>query len=137
MSNIKNINNAKHISASYFTVFGTTTRGELKCSGNDAEVMLTDNGTLKNIKLTAAARDVFIALKEDGTIYAENISDSTKVDYSRNNEIIKEISNWTNILDVSALYHNITALKNDGTVVYGGCNWDGEKNFDVSDWKLF
>lgn len=136
-TNIKNINNAKHISASYYTVFGTTTRGELKYSGNNAEVMLADNGTLKNIKLTAAARDVFIALKEDGTIYAENLCDSTLGDYSSNNEIIKEISNWTNILDVSALYHNIIALKNDGTVVYGGFNWDGEKNFDVSDWKLF
>ena len=77
-----------------------------------------------------------IAVKETISAEASHTvgikSDGTVVAAGENNDIKREISNWTDIVAISVDYWHTVGLKSDGTVVAVGSNYDGQ--CDVEDW---
>ena len=98
------------------TVLSTSSyQGEAKTFGQN------EVSSWNNIAAVAAGPNHTVGLRNDGTVVA--IGDNA---YGQCN-----VSDWTDIVAVSAYFHTV-GLKADGTVVAAGYNSDGQ--CDVSDW---
>ena len=87
----------------------------------DAREALTD--LINQIYMpTIAAKYHTVGLKSDGTVVAVGDNNYGECD----------VSDWTDIVAVSAGWYHTVGLKSDGTVVATGFNRDGQ--CDVSDW---
>ena len=72
---------------------------------------------------TFTGNNFIVGLKTNGTVVATG----------RNNKGQCDVSDWSNIVSVSAGFEHTVGLKSDGTVVSVGSNDNGERN--VSTWK--
>lgn len=88
-----------------------------------AELPLSIDNALLNETTLSTYRTNTVGLRSDGTVAAVGLNDDGECD----------VSDWTDILAVSAGSQNTVGLKSDGTVVAAGSNENNRSN--VTGWK--
>lgn len=107
-------------------------------SEQTGETLLERNPYMARIlpvqNLVACMDKAVVAVKIDGTLLVMKSGRLDRFDVERYEKLCRELAAWTDIVAVSASYHNVVGLKSDGTVVAASV-LDNPPEIAVAGWR--
>ena len=101
--------------------FGIKSDGTVEMAGNDPNYPGIDVSNWKDI-IKIVDLGYIVGLKADGTVVIELSDNQQHISSYSYFERLKEVSTWTDIIDICSTDRNIIGLKADGTVMVVGYN---------------